>query len=169
MRTFEDSKKESWELALTFGSIKRLKGLLEVDLLDLLGGDPPLLTRLGTEVTLLVDVICALVRPQLAARELSDEDFAERLDGVAAKAAMEAFYAELADFTRNLGQTAQARAVERQTEVLVKEMVRKTELVNLINLNAAVDKEISRVSEELQNAGLLSTDAPESSGSTPTP
>jgi len=167
MRKFEDSKKESWELALTFGSIKRLKGLLEVDLLDLLGGDPPLLTRLGTEVTLLVDVICALVRPQLAARELSDEDFAERLDGVAGKAAMEAFYAELADFTRNLGQTAQARAVERQTEVLVKEMVLRTEMVERVDLDALVEKGRMEMEEEL--TGIMSTSAPDSSESIPPP
>ena len=167
MHEFEDSKKESWELALTFGSIKRLKGLLDVDLLDLLGGDPPLLTRLGTDVSLLVDVICALVRPQLAARDLSDEDFAERLDGVAGKEAMEAFYVELADFTRNLGQTAQARAVERQTEVLVKGMALQTEMVDRVDLDALVEKGRMEMEEEL--TGIMSTIAPDSSESTPPP
>ncbi|MFO7958999.1 MAG: hypothetical protein R6X33_18085, partial [Candidatus Brocadiia bacterium] len=73
MHTFTDNEDRTWTLKLTLGSAERVKALVGVDLLEpCLPGearegdadDPPLLTRLGTEVALLCDVIFALVKPQ---------------------------------------------------------------------------------------------------------
>ncbi|MBU0717313.1 MAG: hypothetical protein KJ749_03615, partial [Planctomycetes bacterium] len=58
-----------------------VKGLLDVNLLELEAGDPPLLTRLGTDVILLCDVIFALVKPQADTSGVTDEQFGAALGG----------------------------------------------------------------------------------------
>ena len=65
MKSFTDNAGRTWTLSLTLGAAERVKALVDVDLLEPCdAGDPPLLTRLGTEVALLCDVIFALIKPQ---------------------------------------------------------------------------------------------------------
>ena len=65
MKTFTDSSGRTWTIAVTVDAIKRVEGLIKgVNLANLTSGDPPLLTRLETDVVLLCDVIFALVKPQ---------------------------------------------------------------------------------------------------------
>ena len=79
MKTFTDSAGRTWTVSLTIDAAKRVKGLLDVNLLELEAGDPPLLTKLGTDVILLCDVIFALVKPQADAAGVSDEQFGAAL------------------------------------------------------------------------------------------
>jgi hypothetical protein len=100
MHAFTDTAGRSWELSLTIGAAKRVKGLLGVDLLRLSEGDPPLVSRLHTDTVLLIDTIFALLKPQADAASISDEQFGEALGGNAAWDAYQAFSAELEDFFR---------------------------------------------------------------------
>jgi hypothetical protein len=100
MHAFSDTTGRQWDLSLTIGAAKRVKGLLNVDLLDLAGGNPPLITRLHTDAMLLVDVIFALLKPQADAAGITAEQFGEALGGDAAWNAYQAFAAELEDFFR---------------------------------------------------------------------
>jgi len=103
MKTFTDTAGRTWTLALTIDAAKRVKGLLDVNLLELEAGDPPLLTRIGTDVILLCDVIFALVKPQADASGVTDEQFAAALGGETILAAQTALYEELVGFFRGLG------------------------------------------------------------------
>ena len=163
MREFSDSEGKKWTIALTIGVAKRVKDLIGVDLLDLHNGEPPMITRLGTEIILVIDVVCACVRPQLAAADMSDEDFAARLGGAAAKAAVDAFFEELADFTLSIGLLADARALARLREALAREAKTKAALVDRIDMNGIIAKGKAEAEKELKDHGLLSTEAPESS------
>jgi len=118
MRSFTDNAGRTWTLALNLGAVKRLKALLKVDLLALAEGDPPLLTRLGTDVILLCDVIFGLVKPQADQAGVSDEDFASGLSGDAILAAQKAFYEELAGFFQSLGRPDLSRAVTTQQALI---------------------------------------------------
>jgi hypothetical protein len=88
MKTFSDSAGRVWTISLTIDSVKRVKGLIDADLLALDVGDPPLITRLGLDV------------------------------GEAILAAQNAFYEELISFFRQLGRKDLATAVEAQQRMI---------------------------------------------------
>ena len=127
MKTFTDSASRTWTIAVTVDAIKRVEGLIKgVNLANLTSGDPPLLTRLETDVVLLCDVIFALVKPQADQLSVTDEEFGKAMGGDAIMAAHDAFWVELTDFFRQLRRTDTARAIEKQA-ALVKATVEAIE------------------------------------------
>jgi hypothetical protein len=157
MKTFTDSAGRTWTLALTIDAVKRVKSLLDVNLLELEAGDPPLLTRLGTDVILLCDVIFALVKPQADAAGVSDQEFAAALGGDVVLAAQTAFYEELVDFFRKLGRGDLAKAVDAQRRMIDLAVARIETRIDRLDLEAAVESTL----------GEPSTSSPQSSESTP--
>jgi len=164
MKTFTDTAGRTWTLALTIDAAKRVKSLLDVNLLELDlpagkagAGDPPLLTRLGTDVILLCDVIFALVKPQADAAGVSDQEFAAALGGDVVLAAQTAFYEELVDFFRKLGRGDLAKAVDAQRRMIDLTVARIKTRIDRLDLEAAVESTL----------GEPSTSSPQSSESTP--
>jgi len=157
MKTFTDSAGRTWTVSLTIDAAKRVKGLLDVNLLELEAGDPPLLTRLGTDVILLCDVIFALIKPQADAAGVSDEQFGAALGGEVILAAQTAFYEELVDFFRKLGRTDLAKAVDAQRRMIDLAVARIETRIDKLDLEAAVETTL----------GEPSTNSPPSSASTP--
>lgn len=157
MKTFTDTAGRTWTLSLTIDAAKRVKGLLDVNLLELEAGDPPLLTKIGTDVILLCDVIFALVKPQADANGVTDEQFAAALGGETILAAQTALYEELVGFFRGLGRSDLAKAVDAQRR-MIDLAVRKIETrIDKLDLEAAIETTL----------GESSTNSPESSASTP--
>ena len=157
MHSFKDNAGNSWDVEITIGSVKRVRSLLDVDLLNLDSGDPPLLTRLG-EIELLCDVIFALLKPQADERNITDEEWAAGMGGEAILSAQGAFYAELADFFLGLGQKHLATAVTTQKR-MVEAAVEAAE-ARLAEVD--VEKEVGEI------FGTQSTASPGSPESTPT-
>jgi len=164
MKTFTDTAGRTWTLALTIDAAKRVKSLLDVNLLELDlpagkagAGDPPLLTRLGTDVILLCDVIFALVKPQADAAGVSDQEFAAALGGDVVLAAQTAFYGELVDFFRKLGRGDLAKAVDAQRRMIDLAVARIETRIDKLDLEAAIETTL----------GEPSTSSPPSSESTP--
>ncbi|MBW7905464.1 MAG: hypothetical protein LC135_03120 [Phycisphaerae bacterium] len=89
-----------------------------MNLANLTHGDPPLLTRLETDIVLLCDVIFALVKPQADQLGVSDEEFGKAMGGDAIMAAHDAFWEELNGFFRQLRRTDTARAIEKQAALV---------------------------------------------------
>lgn len=139
MKTFTDSAGRTWTLSLTLDAAKRVKGLLDVNLLELERGDPPLLTRLGTDVILLCDVIFCLVKPQADASGVTDEQFGAALGGEAILAAQTALYEELVDFFRKAGRADLARAVAAQRRIIDLAVERTEARIESFDLEAAVE------------------------------
>ena len=118
MHTFRDNKNREWSIDLTFGAIKRVKSLLQIDLLAPEVGDPPLLVRLGTDPVLLVDTVFAIVQPQAESRGVSDLEFAEALGADAEVGLVAAFYDEWRDFFHRSGRPHLEAAIAKQRETL---------------------------------------------------
>jgi len=119
MRTFNDNAGRTWTLAVNVDAIKRVDGLIQgVNLANLTHGDPPLLTRLETDIVLLCDVIFALVKPQADQLGVSDEEFGKAMGGDAIIAAHDALWEELNGFFRQLRRTDTARAIEKQATLV---------------------------------------------------
>ncbi len=159
MKTFTDSAGRNWTINLTIDAVKRLKALLEVDLLALEVGDPPLMTKLGLDVVLLCDVIYALIKPQADKEGVSDEQFGQALGGEAILAAQGAFYDELISFFRHLGRKDLASAVETQRRMIDLTVERVEMEIEKFPVEATIEKIL----------GEASTSLPGSSESTPDP
>ncbi len=154
MQSFTDNAGRTWTLSLTLGSAERVKALVDVDLLEPCDqADPPLLTRLGTEVALLCDVIFALIKPQADGQGVTDEEWAEAMGGDAILEAQQAFYEELVCFFRMLGRRDVVKAAATQQRMI--------ELVISAN-----EERLDAVDPEQEVAAIYG-DSPTSSGPSP--
>lgn len=96
MRTFADNAGRTWTVAINVDSIKRVKSLLSVNLLDAIEGK--LIEQLASDPVLLCDVIYVLCKPEADARNVSDEEFGRAMAGDAIDNATTALLEELVDF-----------------------------------------------------------------------
>ncbi|HUU30835.1 MAG TPA: hypothetical protein VMY69_01890 [Phycisphaerae bacterium] len=96
MKTFTDSQGRTWTVVVNVSAIKRVRDLLQVDLLDVANGE--LLSRLADDPVLLVDVLYALVKPEADAQNVTDEDFGRALVGGVLDEAASALMKDLLDF-----------------------------------------------------------------------
>ena len=161
MPQFTDSHGNGWSLPITIGTAKRVKERLGVDLVQPLDGDPPLLTRLSTDLIFLCDLLYVCCLPQAEERNISDEAFAECLAGDTLHAAHGALMEGLVDFFHQLHRPEVVAAIERQREV-----VRRA--VELAEATLRSDEFDARIERELQKIpGSLSGDSPDSSASIP--
>ena len=157
MKAFKDSTGREWTLSITIDAVKRIRDLLKIDLLDLFGGEPPLLTRLDTDVILLCDTIFVAVKPQADTAGVSSEQFGAALGGDAIIAARDAFMEALSDFFQSLRRPEVVKAISKQTELVAA-------AVNLAGLRIESLDVPKMLSETF---GATSTNLPASSASTP--
>jgi len=99
LQVFKDEKGREWNLEVNICTVKLVRDLLKINLLELEVGSPPLLTRLGTELMLLVDVIFVMLKEQADAVGVSDEEFGRGLNGPSILSAQTAFFDELCFFS----------------------------------------------------------------------
>ena len=96
MKTFRDNAGRTWSVTVDVTAVKRVRSLLDVNLLDVLDGK--LIERLAVDPVLLCDVLYALVKPEADAGGVSDEEFGRAMAGDAIEHATTALLEELADF-----------------------------------------------------------------------
>ena len=170
MRTFNDNAGRTWSMTLNVWTVKKVRDLLGVDLLDL-GGEPAsaqkpgLLFRLIADPVLLVDVLYVVCKDQADGASVTDEQFGRAMGGDAIDAATKAFLEELADFTPSPRDRARARKVIATTWA----MIEKAQDV----LDAKAEKELPAAVEtllaEMSALGSSSTSSPDSSAQTQAP
>ena len=165
MKTFTDAAGRTWTIALNLGTALAVKDRLGVDLLQPEAGDPPLLTRLGTDELLLGEVLCALLEEQFDANKVTAEDVRAGFDGATLLAAQKAFYEELVDFFRGRGRADRARAVQTQ-ERMIEAAVRAIETrIEGIDIDEAIRNAVSEGDEPIR--GAMSGSSPGPSASIP--
>jgi len=118
MKTFTDAAGRTWTLTLTLGTAMAVKAKLDIDLLQPEQGDPPLLTRLGTDEMLLGEVLCAMLEGQFVTHNVTEDDVRNGFDGQTLLAAQKAFYEELIDFFHQRGRNDRAKAVAKQMAMI---------------------------------------------------
>lgn len=136
MHSFTDNAGRTWVISINVAAVKRVRGLLGVDLYSLVDdGFKPLGELLGDPVKL-VDVIYCLCRDEANAKNVSDEDFGRALYGDAITRAADAFVEELIDFFPE----ARVRESLRKVVVAGKKM-RETLLSHVETTIAEIDPE----------------------------
>ena len=142
MKTFQDSAGRTWTLSMTVDSVKRVRDLMQINLIEPEAGDPPLLTRLGMDDLLMLDVIYYLIRPQAEQLNISDSDFAKALGGDAVLSAINAFYEEMVDFFQKRGRTDKAKAVSTQHRMIALAIQRIDTHISRIDPEKVLDETV---------------------------
>lgn len=98
MHRFCDNAGRTWIVSINVTAIKRVRGLVGIDLYKLIDdGFQPLGTLVADPVRL-ADVLYCLCQDEADAKSISDEDFGRALAGDAITLAADAFVEELIDF-----------------------------------------------------------------------
>ena len=96
MKTFKDNADRTWTVTVNVDAIKRVRSLLDVDLMEAVDGR--LIERLIGDPVLLCDVIYCVCKVDADAKGVSDEDFGRAMAGDAIELATTALLEELVDF-----------------------------------------------------------------------
>ncbi|MCM2370670.1 hypothetical protein [Aporhodopirellula aestuarii] len=104
MQKFIDRRGRVWIVDIDNTTLRRVKALTDVRLLDAIDGD--LITQLSSDPLLLGDVLFAICKPQADQQDVDDEAFAEGLAGdaidEACKAVVDALVAYFPESRRRL-------------------------------------------------------------------
>lgn len=149
MKTFTDAAGRTWTLTLNLGTAMAVKGKLDIDLLQPEAGDPPLLTRLGTDEMLLGEVLCAMLEGQFVTHKVTDDDVRNGFDGQTLLAAQKAFYEELIDFFRSRGRNDRAKAVAKQMAMIDAAVTAIETRIDGIDIDKTIRGAMSSESPEL--------------------
>jgi hypothetical protein len=137
MQIFKDNMNRDWTLSLNIGTAMLVKDRLGIDLLQPEVGEPPLLTRLGTDEIVLAQVIATLLEEQFEKYNIDSKQIYQSFDGLTFARAHEAFYRELIDFFQSRGRHDRAKAVDKQMKMIlagVKAAETKIESINIDNV-----------------------------------
>jgi hypothetical protein len=152
MKTFTDNAGRVWTVTINVNAIKRVRGLLDVNLLEVIEGT--LLEKLIRDPILLCDVVYAVCKPEADTLKVTDEQFGQAMAGDAIDQATKALLEELADFSWS----PQTRANFRKILETTWRMIDKAEKLIAARIDSG---EIERAAES-----LLATSS-SSSGSSP--
>lgn len=119
MRTFQDNAGRTWTVTVNVDGIKRVRSLLQVNLLDVLDDGCKLLADLHDDPVLLVDVLFCLCKPEADAQHVSDEEFGRSMSGDALLHAANALLEGLSDFFPNARQRAAMKDLVAKTNTVV--------------------------------------------------
>jgi hypothetical protein len=159
MRTFEDTAGRKWAVVITVDTIKRVRGLLNVDLLEITDGS--LIEKLIRDPVLLCDVVYAVCQPEADQQGVSDVQFGQAMAGDAIERATQALLEELVDFSPSPRDRANLRQVLHKTYQV---MDQARDLIEAKLSSAALDQ---AVAQALATAGDSSGSAPASAAVTP--
>lgn len=159
MHSFVDSLGRVWPVQINVAAIKRVQGLLGLDLYGVADEGMRGLAGLLDDPVRLVDVLYVLCREQADAAKVSDEEFGRGLGGDSYRLAAEAFVEELADFFPD----------PRRRQVLRAVIAKTRQLAELLGTQALAELEAVDPATLLQRLRDSSGGAPASSASTPDP
>jgi hypothetical protein len=122
MQKFKTLDGREWVIDITYLTVKRVRELCGVNVLDICNLDRETLAGWMSDDLKVLEVVCAVVRPQLAALDLSDEEFFAVCDGSVLHEAVERLVDVVTDFFREPRKglvkkvIAKLRETERQME-----------------------------------------------------
>jgi hypothetical protein len=157
MKTFTDNAGRTWTVTINVDAIKRVRTLVQVNLLDVLDDGCKLLAELHDDPVLLVDVLYCVCKPEADAQNVTDEEFGRAMSGDAILQASTALLEELSDFFPNARQRAAMKELLKKTETVVDRLLDHAETTI-----AELDPE-----SVAQTAIASFGNSPESSASTP--
>lgn len=149
MKIFKDVNGKEWTISITVGTIKRVKDLMNVNLIDAVSTD--LIDKMKSDPVFLCDILFAICKPQADKDGVSDVEFGEGLVGDAISDATTALIGDLVDFFPQSQRTILQKALAK-INTAEKKM---TETMNQ-KIDAMLDSEIEkRVKSFTESFGQL--------------
>jgi len=144
MHSFVDNSRRRWEVAINVAAVKRIRGLLGIDLYALVDDGFKSLSKLVSDPVTLADVLYCLCKEQADKQSISDEDFGRALAGDAITQAADAFVEELIDFFPDARARASLRkAIEAGKTVRDKVLSHAEKILDSIDPETEAKKWIS--------------------------
>ncbi|MFA6805222.1 MAG: hypothetical protein WCR17_04525 [Candidatus Methanomethylophilaceae archaeon] len=137
MKIFKDVNGKEWQISITVGTIKRVKDLMDVNLIDAVSTD--LIDKMKSDPVFLCDILYAICKPQADKDGVSDIEFGEGLVGDAIASATDALIGDLVDFFP-ASQRVILRKALAKIEAAEKQM---TEMMDQ-KIDAMMDSEIEK-------------------------
>ncbi len=164
MQKFIDRRGRVWIVDIDNTTLRRVKALTDVRLLDALDGE--LITRLSNDPLLLGDVLFAICKPQADQQDVSDESFAEGLAGDAIDDACKALVDGLVAYFPESKRRLVRKAAEKQTLIETRGLAL---IEKRLDDPALVESILSELERKLAvtKPNSSSSDLPESSASIP--
>jgi hypothetical protein len=158
LKTFTDNGGRTWTVSLNVTTLKQVKSLCGVDLMDAVNDGGKLLERLASDPVLLCDVIFAICKDQAEAKSVTDVDFGGGMAGDPIESATTALLEELVDFFPRGKREVLRRALQKMRTYEEKFLKAAHLKLDDPRMDDAVEKRI---------AGFLSSTPGDSSGSAP--
>lgn len=134
MKPFRTADGQEWQIAVNVATVKRCRDLTQIDLLGVVD-DQSALQSVFSDHVKFCEVLCSVVRPQLADRGMSDDEFFAQINGAVIEAAAEALIGEIVDFFQEPRKGLLRKALARYQEAATRVNVRTTQAAE-----AALDK-----------------------------
>jgi len=160
MKTFKDNAGRAWTVTVNVDAIKRVRSLLDVNLMDAVDGK--LLERLVSDPVLLCDVIYVLCKPEADQKNVTDEDFGRSMAGDAIEHATTALLEELVDFFPLGKRRLLTKALDKLKTLEAKALEVAEKRLDSPELEAEMEAALNGI-------GDSSLKSPEPSASTPAP
>jgi hypothetical protein len=157
-QSFTDNKNRKWDLSLSVTTIKRVRSLTGVNILELLDR-PAMLSEIAADPVTFVDVLYAIAKPQADAVNVTDEQFGEGLAGDSIERATESFLEALVDFFPGARKATLRRVLSRAMQHLT--------TAEAALMTALADGSIDKAIDEALNVSAKSTTSPAVLASTP--
>jgi hypothetical protein len=120
MKSFTDNLKRIWVVDINVETVKRVRTLLAVNLLDIFNNGGELLSRLGNDYELLINVLYATCKPECDAKNISDVDFGIALGGDSIDDACTALTEALIEFFPQKKRELLTKALSKSNEITSK-------------------------------------------------
>ena len=162
MKTFKDNAGRSWTLIVNVAAIKRVRSLLNVNLMEAVEGD--LLEQLSTDPILLCDVVYVLCKPEADQQNVTDEQFGQAMAGDAIEHATTALLEELVDFFPLARRRVLQKALGKLKAVEEKASKFAEAALNDPKFDEQLDAALSNITDSVSNLqaslGSIPTDTP---------
>ena len=164
MQKFIDRRGRVWIVDIDNTTLRRVKALTDVRLLDAVEGD--LVTQLSSDPLLLGDVLFAICKPQADQQDVDDESFAEGLAGDSLDEACKALVDALVAYFPESRRRHLRKAADKQKQIEQRGLAAIEKRLDDPNL---VDRIVEDLERKLAVPKLNDSlsDSPESSESTP--
>ena len=158
MKTFKDNAGRSWTLIVNVAAIKRVRSLLDVNLMEAVEGD--LLEQLSTDPILLCDVVYVLCKPEADQQNVTDEQFGQAMAGDAIEHATTALLEELVDFFPLARRRVLQKALTKLKAVEEKAARYAEAALNDPKFDAQIDAALSGITNSALNLQASSASTP---------
>jgi hypothetical protein len=143
MKTFKDNAGRTWTVDVNIATVKRVKSMLDIDLLKIVEGE--LLDKIVLNPVMMCNVVYVICKPEADKQNIDDEQFGYAMAGDALEYATDALLKELVDFFPESKRPLLRTSQEKFLKYHGKSLDIMTDYLNSTELEQKMEKELKRM------------------------